>query len=1195
MYIEQPNILLPVNGDIDVNTFDEFQIELLDPGQIAHWEIAVDLNFIQVIHSGTTTTAFTANLEINTYYYVRCRLEIDGSYTVWSNITTFKTNSYLLPIIQKPVILSPVTETSVEPEFIITTTDMVLIQGNTYHLSSDLEIATDLAFTNVVITTSDDVTLTTLVVNGTILSRSPDVHYYARVRYHGVGVTSPWSTPVKFNLVGLEPYIVQPEITIIANVTRSVIVNASFVSSAFVAVNYSDEHLHSDWEMSLHDNFTSIAFEAYNEDVNLRKWTVVNVAPETVYYARVRYKGTSEEYSEWSNTVKIISGKSMVLNPPIETVILSSDQLITENFKFIVSYDDTYNANDLHKSSDFELAGDFAFSNIRATKAGETISLLTYDVNVPPEIYGKPPILNYRYYSRTRHYRLKSGVSEWSNINAFIPHGQVPTPITPTILSPLDGSSNHDIRVVFTASPFGMQVGTDAPLSAIWEVANNINFTPVADTYTKPLATNGNTNELILNNLTPYDSYYIRVKFKTAHPYYGDWSNTVKITINAPSLILGKPVITPPSSLTAAIMPITLTSSPIVFTIGSGIFESSIWEISEVEDFATIKDQSIRNPAYTYSWPLTTMLEGTRYYVRVKYLSTPTGSTAWSDTLTFVTQVYEPSLVTPRIIAPVNNADGTSSTMTIMVSSLEVLHGTDDLVKIEIQIGDNDQFTNVIKNINLVVDASNVDLGETYTFRKIKLATGTTYKVRVRHKGNALGYTNWSSVVTFTTTSITHLANQIGILTRPDGSYQTQFGTAMDIKDDGSDLIISAPAGTVTLDNNYVSAGVHPGWGNFHIFNKNALGTYTYFKTTNSFSGAAGLRYGYSLSVCKGAPLSSNYKITSSEYYKMGLIVGDSLGTCSDFYLPWNGSAPTPVPFAGIVDIYDHNYLTNSSIGGYNRSNGIRAGSPATKADTEFGKTVYMLGNGKLNLISIPKENKLKIFSVTNLSYSNYITNPKNVNGSFAYYFAVSNDNSMLAVTGKANGSIINHNDSNTTGGLFLYNINAANTYNIDSHWNMPNPLILNSILTPPGLASDTLFGQKVAINKLGNKVAVTSSANVYIFSSGHLSGKWELEGAVGGLEFPSEDDYFNNIVINAAGTVIYVGSIIDAATSMVYVLKKGNTAAAGWFLDATIEPPVTTPPISNFGCSLLLTENDTRLLIGAQYTPTGGSVYIYE
>lgn len=117
-------------------------------------------------------------------------LVIRGGKATWEPIET------PTPSITKPSIVSPTDGTyAVLTDASLTASDFVGIAGIEVHVSTDWQVATDSGFTALIIDSEADTTNKTSIA----MTLSDDTIYYARVRYHGVGVSSEWSDTIGFS------------------------------------------------------------------------------------------------------------------------------------------------------------------------------------------------------------------------------------------------------------------------------------------------------------------------------------------------------------------------------------------------------------------------------------------------------------------------------------------------------------------------------------------------------------------------------------------------------------------------------------------------------------------------------------------------------------------------------------------------------------------------------------------------------------------------------------------------------------------------------------------------------------------------------------------------------------------------------------------------------------------------------------
>lgn len=85
--------------------------------------------------------------------------------------------------------------------------------------------------------------------------------------------------------------------------------------SAFSWVGTSDTHLNSDWQVASDSGFTNIIQSNYADATNKTSWPITGLVSNTTYYWRVRYRGTNNGVSNWSNGTSFTTGNSFIATP----------------------------------------------------------------------------------------------------------------------------------------------------------------------------------------------------------------------------------------------------------------------------------------------------------------------------------------------------------------------------------------------------------------------------------------------------------------------------------------------------------------------------------------------------------------------------------------------------------------------------------------------------------------------------------------------------------------------------------------------------------------------------------------------------------------------------------------------------------------------------------------------------------------
>lgn len=124
---------------------------------------------------------------------------------------------------------------------------------------------------------------------------------------------------------------------------------------------------------------------------------------------------------------------------------------------------------------------------------------------------------------------------------------------------------------------------------------------------------------------------------------------------------------------------------------------------------------------------------------------------------TFTTAATFVSIATPTIISPVNGATDIGETPTIQTSPFAVINGSDTQIGSRYQVRTiGSDWTSPLYDSGTVTDFTSFDLPA-----NILEAGELGYAVRAQHQGQALGWSEWSQDVTFTTKA--QFANIIGI------------------------------------------------------------------------------------------------------------------------------------------------------------------------------------------------------------------------------------------------------------------------------------------------------------------------------------------------------------------------------------------------------------------------------------------------
>ena len=169
--------------------------------------------------------------------------------------------------------------------------------------------------------------------NGTV-SISEDTIVYTPVNENGVGGFT--VNGELFSIQVLEKRPVTPTITSPVDGSTNIKNTVVITANDFAMSSGSDTHVASDWQISTTPTFTSVLYESINDTTNKTIWVSGTLAPSSSYYIRVRYKGATTGYSQWSSAVGVTTKISFI---PMEEQqkITASDAAADDYFGWSVS------------------------------------------------------------------------------------------------------------------------------------------------------------------------------------------------------------------------------------------------------------------------------------------------------------------------------------------------------------------------------------------------------------------------------------------------------------------------------------------------------------------------------------------------------------------------------------------------------------------------------------------------------------------------------------------------------------------------------------------------------------------------------------------------------------------------------------------------------------------------------------------
>ena len=741
-----PNITSPVLNSEDSLANEEFTSTpfAVTTGTDTHldstWELATDGAFTQivaqVVNSAANKTSWTpGDLNADTEYFVRVRYT--GDYTGisdWSPVIAFKTKNTYDTQPAKPVITSPVNNsTDLGPDVSVISSAFHVNTGSEVHESSHWQVATDDAFTTIIMDNTDE---TTYKTNINLQSLPVDTNIYIRVRYLGATLgLSAWSDTVM--ITTKQSYSETPNtpsITSPTNNSTDSVADEEFTASAFAVGSGEDTHLNSDWQIATDINFTNIIQSTSNDIVNLTSWTPGGLPVNTMLYARVRYKGSYTGASEWSSIIIFTTKNTYDLVPvtPDVTSPENNDTDLGPDVEFNTRALFVETGEEVHESSDWQLATDAAFTNIIDQVTNSTVNKNTWTATSVP--------VATTLYVRVRHKGDTLGYSAWSDAVVFSTKQSFSTaPNTPSITSPLNNAVDVTAEAGLTSNAFAVNSGTDTHASSSWEIATDAEFTNIIKSVNASIT---DKTTWTPGNLPVDTTLFARVRYTGDYTGISNWSNI--ITFSTKQTYLPAPEVTYPLNAASDIAgSVSITTDAFTSEFTGDVHDSSDWQLSTDSGFVTIIESSLNDNVNKISWTVSDLPENTTYYVRTRRHSSDGGTSEWSDTISFSTLTAY--ITAPTITAPTNGSNNHSPYVNITSNAFNSEIGGQTHASTDWQIATDAGFSNIVAESN--ADATN-KTSWTYT---PGLASNTTYYVRIRYRAASGLVSAWSSTVIFTT------------------------------------------------------------------------------------------------------------------------------------------------------------------------------------------------------------------------------------------------------------------------------------------------------------------------------------------------------------------------------------------------------------------------------------------------------------
>lgn len=278
------------------------------------------------------------------------------------------------------------------------------------HVASQWQVATDMAFSNIVYDSQETITdLQSITLPSPLDSNE---QYYWRVRYKGeVSGWSDYSAPTAFTTIVTG---INPPINIIpANGQLDVDLDPTLSATAFNPIGGPQNHINSQWQVATDVGFSSIVFDSGSDPVNLTSITVTpDLAEDTQYYWRVRYEGDVSGFSDYSTPTTFTTALVSVVNTPTNISPVDQAVDVAPDVTLTASMFSFGGPTQTHVNSQWQVATDPDFNTIVRDSGDDPVNLESYPVT--PDL---GPLETY--YWRVRYEGDLTGYSNYSTATEF--------------------------------------------------------------------------------------------------------------------------------------------------------------------------------------------------------------------------------------------------------------------------------------------------------------------------------------------------------------------------------------------------------------------------------------------------------------------------------------------------------------------------------------------------------------------------------------------------------------------------------------------------------------------------------------------------------------------------------------------------------------------------------------------------------
>lgn len=577
-------------------------------------------------------------------------------------------------------------------------------------------------------------------------------------------------------------------------------------------------------------------------------------------------------------------------------------------------------------------------------------------------------------------------------------------------------------------------------------------------------------------------------------------------------------------------------------------------------------------------------------------------------------KVLAPHVAKPSIISPVNNASSLGGSVTFTSSAFVVNNGIDTHTGSDWDVATDSNFNNIVKTT-----VNNSSSKESYSVSE--LLPNTSYYARVRHKGNSLGYSEWSNTVAFTTREKFTPTAEIAKIQAPDKANDDYLGFSVDV----SNLCERIITGRYGDD-----IGSASDVGSVSVFKKNGVSYQQEVRMSalsQADSAILNIASGGSVRIQTNSPSLVDQTYTSSQTVQLP-------ADATEITITGKGGAGSSTYNPGQSGTSNVNYYTYSALETtftsdmlYTEPNGsLPPTAPNPSGYQYLGETtsthgvvwgqlssnnVYIYRTGYLSwkLVSTSLISTGQPYIAPSTTYTTGPSTTVTINTkvftfaggyggeatpSTQYFYVNSTDQLGKSVAISKDGLTVITGAPNDSMSSKVANIGTVHVAKHNGTQWQP----LTQITSPDTTTTNQFFGTAVAVDDTGTRIAIsrvmttTSSSRVYIYA--YISNTWTLEQTITPPDNYSGMNFGTSLAFNSDATTLAIGSPANGGTgsdSSVYIYVRSGVT---WTLQARVKPSTANSTNSALGHSVALTSDGNTLVTGDKATGPDGCINIF-